>query len=232
MANQNQDGGGNQGGGSPGGSDAQQHNQGSNQGGGNQGGGGQGGNKGGGGKGKSGGRRGVGVTILAFGDDSNRQITINTIKERVRGAFSLRNVKRQASNGMAAMPDIPSELMMLDWDTQSYTITDPLKKNVALMQQVNHACNQSRVIRGAEYRAMDDRSGECRDKDKWFTLVDEMRRKHEAGIVQIVEGRLPTEEEMRQIPGKRLHDPWNSSRMKAEYHEDQLEYARGLDRVQ
>ena len=175
------------------------------------------------------------TVVLEFGDVHNRTITLNTLKLRVRGSFSIRSLAarpegmRDVGTAMARMPEIPGQRIALDLRRKRYRIFDPLSKNKDLLDQINAVVKASpALVRGADYKACDTIDGELND-DQWKTLIGELMRKEKSNSVSVLEGKLPTEAEFEKMPGRRLNDPWNSSPRKPKYHDEMEEYQTAID---
>lgn len=176
-----------------------------------------------------------GACVVEFGDDYNRTITLNTIKQPVRGKFSLVNLAKRKEGAadyigkMAGMPDIPGMRLGLDFRKQKYKLYDPLARpeNASLLKQIN-AVYKKGVSGGAEFGPVETQMGEMND-DQWKTLLIELVNKKEAKCLRVVDGRLPTIKQIAKMKGRRLADPWNSSKQIPTYHDELPAYAEKLD---
>jgi hypothetical protein len=172
---------------------------------------------------------------VEFGDDYNRVITIDSLQQAVRGAFSIRTLAsrkegaRDVGQIMARMPDIPGMRLTLNFRARKYILFDPLTDDAQLLRRINAVVKEGSILSGSEYGPCDTQERQVEDQDEWKTLVDEMCRKRDGECLKVVEGKLPTPEQLKKMPGRRLNDPWNSSPRKPRYHDQQHDYALSLD---
>lgn len=193
--------------------------------------------KGGGGGRRSGGSRDI--CVLEFSAPYNRVVTINALRQRCRGAFSLRTLAARpegavnyVGQGMSQMPDIPGLHIALDFENKRYRIFDPLERNKALLKQINAVIRSvPSVVQSAEVSPVEEVRGELND-DQWKSLILELKKKvdDEPSYAIVRDGKMPTDEEIAKMKGRRLADPWNNGR-KPMYADQMDDYARQLDAV-
>jgi len=185
---------------------------------------------------RSPGAAGRSVTV-EFGDDCNRTISINTLKLRVRGRFSLQVLAsrdvgaRDVGQVMAQMPDIPGIRMKLTWGSRRYVLYDPLEKDKATLARINSARKRA-MIGGDEFKPVEPTEGEL-DENEFKTLVIELVKKlgKEGGGHQCLtehEGKLPKLADAMSMKGEKIYDPWNSGR-KPRFESEVPEWMEKLD---
>jgi hypothetical protein len=177
------------------------------------------------------------VVTLEFGDECCRQITINTLKMRVRGKFSLRTLAsrpvgaRDVGRVMNNMPDVPGLRIKLYFRDRRYVIYDPLEKDKTALARINAAASGAMLTAGADYEPVGESKGQL-DENQWKTLILELARKNDgtdsSKSCWEVEGKMPTTAQAEQLKGRRLNDPWNGGR-KPRYHDEVEEWAESLD---
>lgn len=173
-------------------------------------------------------RSGGPAFVVEFGDDNCRTITINTLKLRVRGRFSSSVLHKRPMGGrdmgqaMNRMPDIPGMRLSFDPRTKTCRLYDPLEADKTLLDRVNSAAEGVPAIikSGGRFTFVPASEHDFSDPDRLKTLLVELLNKVESGSCVVVEGELPTRDQLTKIPGRRLHDPWNSSATKPRYSDE------------
>lgn len=164
------------------------------------------------------------TVTVEFGDDHCRTITLNVFRLQVRGRFSLRTLAsrpegaRDVGTAMSQMPDVPGLRCTVDSRAGTYRLWDPLESDKPLLDRINRALRNARLATGGDVThvpAVENRL----DDDQWKTLMLELVDKAENGYCEVVDGELPTREQLAAAKGRRLADPWNSGR-KPKYHEE------------
>lgn len=201
----------------------------------------------GGGSNQSGQRRGnrplnLPPFIVELGDDSNRTISLDTMRLRLRGDFSLSKLHKRKQGGrdvgqiMQQMPDIPGMRIMVDYHAQKCRIFDPLEtpEYKDVLVRVNQVAQEATAVKqsGGKFTPVEAVEHKL-DKDKMKTLCLELVRLVEDKQARVVAGELPTEEQLAAMPGRKLFDPWNNSPRKPKYEDDaEAFYARADKELQ
>lgn len=169
---------------------------------------------------------------VEFGDDGNRTIMIATLRERVRGSWSLAKLHARPQGGrdvgrvMTAMPNIPGLRMRVHMSGK-VEIFDPLENQPDVLDQINRVRRQATAIYDGRPAQAVPRREMTLDRNRLTTLVLELKRKAESGSCHLVDGtEFPPDDA---LSGKRLFDPMNSGR-KPMYHEEFEGWAERIDR--
>ena len=169
---------------------------------------------------------------VEFGDDKNRSISINALTTRVRGRYSNANLHanadgvggRDVGRAMAGMPDIPGIRLRIDVGEQYYELHDPLSDNPKLMARIAHQITEARLQGVAGTEPVESIVNEM-DVDQLKTLLLEIWRKvNQTNQAVVVEGTLPDIDEINELPGNELYDPWNQTTHKPTYVKDVARY--------
>ena len=170
---------------------------------------------------------------VEFGDDSNRTITLDVFQTRVRGRWQRDKIIGRVLGAMGQMPDIPGIRMRVVPKEKKVVLYDPLDEDAKLMSRINATWSACQVIStGQPFRGLQDGEhsmGEHQMRDDEFkTLLFELRRKEESGALRVIEGRIPDEEAIEQIAGRKLYDLWNRGRH-PKYEDEVPEWITGLE---
>lgn len=153
---------------------------------------------------------------IEYDEPRNRTATSATLHlSRIRGAYSLAKLGAGAANAgpMAAMPDIPGLRLTVHLRTSSALLFDPLEKELGLLEQINSVFRKTRPISAVNSpTTFVPRTDFKLSADELKTLIEECMRKVEEGQARLVDGRLPTPEELDALPGETLYDQWNAGR--------------------
>lgn len=176
---------------------------------------------------------------VEFADENCRNMTIKTLRLKVRGRFSLATLQAREIGGrdvgaaMSQMPEIPGLRIRIVPKDLKIVIFDPLEKNEELVERINKVFKAARG--GAttqEYKAVERTEMDLeKQPDKFKTLICELARMKESGTIKVHDGKFPTEDEIEKMPGRELFDPGNDGR-KCRYKDEYEEWAAGLDRQQ
>ena len=91
-------------------------------------------------------------------------------------------------------------------------VEDPLEHDPTLLETINAVAQKARSIwKGAPYKAVPT-TELVLSTDLLVTLLKELQRKLEAGQIEVVKGKLPSDEQIAKVPGRELYDPWNNGR--------------------
>lgn len=160
----------------------------------------------------------VGKIQVEFGDSNNRTITINCLREKVRGRFSISTLHarpeggRDIGNAMSGMPDIPGLRMEIIASRKKAILFDPLENDEDRLARINAAARRARAIfKGRDITFVRAREIELND-DLLKTLLLELWRKQQEHQLTVLDGELPDPEEIAKLPGRELYDPWNNGR--------------------
>lgn len=171
---------------------------------------------------------------VELGDDNNRSITLSCLRQRCRGRWSISTLHARPQGGrdvgqaMSAMPDVPGIRVHVDGRSNSYRLYDPLWDDPSLLDRINNVARRARLSGASVPFAPVEEVTAKADDDLFKTLVDELVRKVKDGQARVVEGKLPTERQIEQLPGRLLNDPLNSGR-KPKYRDEVAEWERDLD---
>lgn len=173
---------------------------------------------------------------VEFGDECNRTITINTLKFKVRGQWSLTSLfsrkgigGRDVGSAMSAMPDTPGIRLKVSPRQRKALFYDPLERDPRLLERINAVRARAQSIGSANKTSVQESPYEL-DDDQMKTLCLEIVAKQKDGEIHaITKGRLPTETELEEMPGLQLNDPWSSNPHKPTYAKDYFTWARKMD---
>jgi hypothetical protein len=170
---------------------------------------------------------------VEFGDAKNRSVVIKTIRQTVRGHFSLRKFYETDQGGrdvgpsMQRVPDIPGLFMCVSPKDDRAIIYDPWEKKPEMWDKLNGALRGAHAARGGKYGPV-ERSEMTLSKDQIKTLCLEMIKKVEGGVARVVKGTLPTLKQVQSMPGRELYDTMNSGR-KPRYVDEVAGWEQRLD---
>ena len=155
---------------------------------------------------------------VEFGDAKNRSVVIKTIRQTVRGHFSLRKFYdtdqggRDVGPSMQRVPDIPGLFMTVSPKDDKATIYDPWEKKPEMWEKLNAALRTAHAARSGKYGPV-ERSEMNLSKDQIKTLCLELLKKVvDGGSARVVKGTMPTLKQIQAMPGRELNDPMNSGR--------------------
>ena len=169
--------------------------------------------------------------VVEFGDDKSRTITLDTIpfKVRVRGTYSrTSNMRRAIGDAMSRMPDIPGMRLAINFRESKATLFDPLDTMPELLKEISDTLQGALLSQGSAIRTPVKRVMHVLDADQFKTLILEIANKIKFNMAKVVEGRMPTADEIEAMPGDELFDPWNSNPMKPRYKKDAQKYYERL----
>lgn len=154
---------------------------------------------------------------VEFGDARNRSVIIKTIRQTVRGHFSLRKFYETETGGrsigaaMQRVPDIPGLFMAVDPKNKRAVIYDPWEKKPEMWERLNASLKEALAAKAGTYGPV-ARSEMTLSADQIKTLCIELAKKIESGSARVVKGTLPTAAQLEAMPGRELYDPMNSGR--------------------
>lgn len=160
--------------------------------------------------------------VIEIAGNSNQDHTFRPLSEKIRGRKdSARFPQRGRPEGLAellsAVPVIPGEYLMVDLDKMEGHRFDPLRETPEgqqLWQQMTpiikrHSLEFGAILQLREpaiHKLTHDGDGGGLIKD-WLWA---MARAVDAGHARVVSGKMPTYEEIKEMPGKRTRDLGNS----------------------
>lgn len=176
---------------------------------------------------------------VEFGNDSGHQITINTLQLTVRGRWSIARLMSRSGGfyrgcrapmpELHGMPDIPGMRMKIIPRTRTAVLYDPLEQDSRLMDRISEAGAAAR-LRGLSAWRPNESSEHKLNEHKFKSLVHDLSRLAGKGDLTVLEGEMPTEEQIEDMPGDRLYDPWSNSPGKPIFVKDVPAWHRNIDR--
>lgn len=172
---------------------------------------------------------------VEFGDDCGRTITLNTLRLRLRGAWSISRLMSKQGGGraigeaMSGMPNIPGMRCKVEPRHSRVTIFDPLENEPDLLAQINKLKEKWPIIGGESNGAgkwkPNDTAVHVLVPDEFKSVVLDLVDLYKGKMLVPLDGsRIPSQEEAEALPGKQLYDPWSNSRAKPTYAEDEHAY--------
>lgn len=190
-------------------------------------------------------RRGLpdGFTV-ELGDDFSRNQTIGTLGGlRCHGQFSLTRLHnrklpngdrlggRSVGEGMSQMPDRPGVRVSLFFKKRAVRIFDPLRdpENEAQFKAINRAYAKAIQSTAGPEMERQEETRQSLTEHQLKTLARELFLKCEADEARLVEGELPTMEQIDALDGDYLFDPSNQGRH-PKFEKDVPDWEASLDR--
>ena len=158
-------------------------------------------------------------------------VIFNPTGSRVRGRWDFaKNAHRDKSEVLKALayevPQIPGKVIAIDTDEKKGRIFDPLSTGAgaAILAKVNEIFkNHGTVLEEGRAHPAEDYALTIDSTKDWLywmrRLVDSKLAEHTSGSVE-----LPTLDEIKAMPGRRLADPLNSSAQTLKAPDDQALY--------
>lgn len=172
---------------------------------------------------------------VEFGDPRNRSIIIKTIRQEVRGHFSLRKLYEAEQGGrdigqaMQRVPDIPGLFMTVTPKDGKAVIYDPWEKKPEMWEKLNGVLAGAYAARAGKFGPV-ARSEMALSPDQMKTLCVELVKKVDGGQARVVKGTMPTAKQIEAMPGRELFDPMNSGR-KPRYVDEVEAWTERLDSI-
>lgn len=168
-------------------------------------------------------------------------VPLNVFRRRLRSRWSITTLHSRKGGyrdigKMNAMPDIPGIRVTVHGDGK-VTIFDPLNEDTRKMdelkEQIVAVYNQASVAQMARVKTVDRSEQKC-DVDQLKTLLIELSNKvnGEPKYAEVTDGELPSMDAIEAMPGRQLHDPWNSNQRRPKYKDDVEAYEIELERLQ
>lgn len=173
---------------------------------------------------------------VEFGDAYGRNQYISSLRERVRGRFSLSDMHARpegcysVGDAMSVMPEVPGIHMEVDTNKKTARLYDPLEDDTPRMMRVASILKNNMLGFDGQLGTAPERVVKLTD-DVLKTLIAELIRRRENKSLWVKEGNLPSMEDLDKLPGHVLNDPNNSSTMKAKYKKDAREFAANLEKI-
>lgn len=171
---------------------------------------------------------------VELGNSRNSKITIDTLKSRFRGHFSLAKLHNRPGGGrdvgaMSAMPEIQGIHLEVDPTQSTVRIYDPLIDKKEVLDQVNGVLARN-GIKGSGFKAIEETTRKL-NENELKTLCIELRLRVEQKKAKVREGVLPTDEQIERMPGEELFDPWSESHTQPKLKKDWPAYARKVQQT-
>jgi hypothetical protein len=169
--------------------------------------------------------------VVEFADKNSSNFTITTPPLQgvdIRGRWDTSRMAQREQGmrdlGTAAtrIPSpIPGARLAVDIRRAKATLFDPLqttKEGREVLERYNAVAKGIPALR-KDCKPFETLQYQL-DEDQLKTLLYELLRKMDSGCLDIVEGSLPTLQELEKIPGHELYDPGNNSEDKPRYKKD------------
>jgi len=172
---------------------------------------------------------------VEFGDECNRTITINTLRLRVRGSWSLEALHRRPQGGrdvgaaMQSMPAIPGLRMKVVPRLKRAILYDPLDERPELLDRINKVARTA-LHNATPYRPQERVEHNLTDDALKSLLRDLRMLQDECHALKVVEGELPDHETIAALPGRELYDPWYSGHAQPRFRDDIEAWMRDMER--
>ena len=173
---------------------------------------------------------------VEFGDAYGRNQFISSLRERVRGRFSLSDMHARpegcysVGDAMSVMPEVPGVHMQVDTSKKTVRLYDPLEDDTPRMRRIASVLKDNMLGFDGQLGAMPEKVMTLTD-DVLKTLLAELIRKRKNKSLWVKEGNLPSTEDLDKLPGHVLNDPNSSSSLKAKYKKDAREFAEKLEKI-
>lgn len=166
---------------------------------------------------------------VEFGnDEKNLNFMLPFFERRVRGAYSMSNVRRNVGD-MSGLPDHPGERLRIAPRKRAFHLYDPLKDDKDKVLQINRIL-RGKIISMPKYDPATHQFPESKqtdvDIDKIKSMIWMVMQLHEQGNCKVTKGKIPTQDEFDKMPGDTLYDPFSTNRYKPKYAKDGPEYER------
>ena len=172
---------------------------------------------------------------VEFGDKRNRSVIVATLRQEMRGHFSLRKLYETEEGGrdigpsMQRVPDIPGLFLTVVPKECKAVVYDPWEKKPEMWDKLNAALAGAYAARSGKFGPV-DRQEMNLTPDQLKTLCFELAKKIEEGSARLVKGSLPTPKQLASLPGRELFDPMNSGR-KPRYVDEVEAWEQRLDTI-
>ena len=177
-----------------------------------------------------------GIFTVEFGDAFGRSPSLGTLRKRYRPYWSLalmasrkddqgkRVGSRDFGEGLSQMPDVPGIHMEIDLGRSCAREYDPLAENKELHAEADAAMGLALKKSAHKTLAWPEvkYSKPTMSEHVFKTLAREVAQLVEQGMARVVSGKLPEVSEIDRLPGRYLHDPWNSNANRPRF-EDQVD---------
>lgn len=176
-----------------------------------------------------------GSFTVEFGDMHGRQHYVQTLRSKFRGCWSLTNLHRRTDHegksmggrpvgdAMSQMPDSPGQRLTVDLATGHLREYDPLESDPERLAHICRVMGRARGGVDVKYKPIPAKDHKI-DEHTLKTLCRELYSMVNADDpkARVVDGKLPSQEQIKSMPGRFLFDPANSDPVKFRF-EDQYE---------
>lgn len=181
--------------------------------------------------------------VVEFGDPCCRQITINTLMLTVRGSWSMEKLHareprgpdtprgcRSANQDFAGMPPIPGMRLKVVPRTKTAVLYDPLENDPRLLARIQSAAERAH-LKGTQRWIANERVEHKLTDHKFKSLLrDLVMLRDECEALKVVDGEMPTPEQIDELPGEYEYDPWSNSPGKPKFRSQVDEWQRSLEK--
>lgn len=173
---------------------------------------------------------------VEFSTPNCGRVTINTLQLVVEGEFSIPKLHardggcRNANVDMARMPEIPGCRMKVVPRTKTVTLFDPIENDPKLLARVNDAARRAHLKGDERWAKRMEKVEHKLDDDRFKSLMRDLVQLREGNALKVVDGEMPTMEQVNELPGRVLFDQWNNSPTKPVYADEFQDWARRVDR--
>lgn len=182
-----------------------------------------------------------GTFTVEFGDEHGRRPSLGTLRKSYRGYWSLaqqaarrdengkRIGSREFGEGISQMPDVPGIHMEIDLDRKFAREYDPLSDDPDKLADACRALGIGRGNQSYKAKPWPTIKYDNLDPHVFKTLVREVMRLVDAGMARVISGHLPKIEAVDKLPGRYLHDVWNSNANRPRFEDQVDEYLKNLE---
>lgn len=175
------------------------------------------------------GRKRLAPVAVRLATANCQTVYLAALKMQVRGDYSYTRLMTRpggcrSAGPLTQMPDVPGQLLSVNpsRDGVNLRITDPLDDDPQRLDRLNAVMNQAASTRpagGAKYVPVEASEHQL-SPDNMKLLMLELHRRQEAGELLVIDGEMPSLEEIHGLAGRELYDPNNTSAIKPRYKED------------
>ena len=182
-----------------------------------------------------------GSFTVEMGDSLGGRPSLGTLRKAYRGYWSLalmasrrdsngkRVGSREFGEGLSQMPDVPGIHFEVDLDRKTAREYDPLADDPEKLSEACRALGIGMANPSYKAKPWPTITYDKLHQDVYKTLVREVVRLVEANMARVVEGRLPAEAEIDKLPGRYMHDVWNSNSNRPRFEDEVDSYLKNLE---
>jgi hypothetical protein len=163
--------------------------------------------------------------IVECADNRNSStIPLDHMRLRLRGRWMRSLVQTQDIGELAKMPDSPGIRLEMNARDRKLRIFDPLATNPVLLDKISRAFNDIQAIKTNRKQAAWPEAVYDLTQDQFKSILIEISKKVHGPepMMIVVQGEVPTVDEIKGMDGRELFDPWSNSPDKPTY-VDQVE---------